>query len=91
MTRYHSEKRLRLARGEPCLVCGIPGSSAHHLTYMQPAAMSMKVGDQYTVPLCHKHHMELHAHGNEKQWWALQGVEPEEWLKSERLHTDSRQ
>ena len=91
MTRFRSEKRLRLARGEPCLVCGIPGSSAHHLTYMQPAAMGMKVGDQYTVPLCHTHHMELHAHGNEKQWWALQGMEPEEWLKSEKLPTDSRQ
>jgi predicted nucleic acid binding AN1-type Zn finger protein len=38
--------------------------------------MSLKVCDYNTVPLCHAHHMELHDHGNEEQWWALQGVDP---------------
>ena len=41
--------------------------------------MAMKVGDNWTVPLCHPHHMQLHAHGNEIEWWALQGVEPTDW------------
>jgi len=25
--------------------------------------------------------MELHAHGKETQWWALQGVDPMDWAK----------
>jgi hypothetical protein len=43
--------------------------------------MSLKVPDDMTVPLCDMHHKELHMHGNEKRWWALQGVDPEEWIK----------
>ena len=63
------------------MICADPRTSAHHLTYKEPSAIGMKVGDQYTVPICHKHHMELHSHGNEQEWWALEGVEPDEWLK----------
>lgn len=33
---------------------------AHHLTLSQPQAMSLKVGDQFTIPLCVFHHSELH-------------------------------
>jgi len=25
--------------------------------------------------------MELHRHGNEEQWWALQGVDPMKFIK----------
>jgi len=45
----------------------------------QPA-LSLKVSDYNTVPLCHAHHMELHRHGNEEQWWALKGVDPIEFI-----------
>jgi len=45
----------------------------------QPA-LSLKVSDYNTVPLCHTHHMELHHHGNEEQWWALQGIDPIEFI-----------
>jgi len=38
--------------------------------------MGMKVGDNWCVPLCHSHHMDLHAFGDERLWWALQGIEP---------------
>lgn len=41
----------------------------------------MKVDDKYTVPLCRTHHMELHANGDERLWWDLQGVDPEEFLR----------
>ena len=47
--------------------------------------MGKKVSDANTVPLCHDHHMELHAYGKgEKAWWASQGVDPIE-LMSEFL------
>ena len=43
--------------------------------------MGKKVSDANTVPLCHAHHMELHAYGKgEKAWWASQGVDPIEWM-----------
>ena len=60
------------------MVCGL-GGEAHHVTFAEPKAMARKVGDNWCVPLCHKHHMELPAHGKEIQWWALQGIDPIEW------------
>jgi hypothetical protein len=42
--------------------------------------MSLKVSDYNTVPLCHQHHIELHHHGNEEQWWAIQGVDPMKFI-----------
>ena len=54
---------------------------AHHLTFAQPKSLAMKVDDKYTVPLCRTHHMELHANGDERLWWDLQGVDPEEFLR----------
>ena len=62
------------------MICENPGTQAHHLMFAEPSAMGLKSGDQFAVPLCAKHHGELHAHGNERQWWALNGVDPEEWL-----------
>jgi len=38
--------------------------------------MALKVGDNWVVPMCHPHHMELHAYGDEELWWAMQGIEP---------------
>ena len=35
-----------------------------------------KVGDDFTVPLCRKHHRELHDSGNEGAWWHDMGIEP---------------
>lgn len=36
--------------------------------------MSLKNGDDFTIPLCRKHHDELHAAGDEKLFLALNGV-----------------
>lgn len=71
---------MRQVRSFPCLICGSPAVDAHHLTYAQPKAMGLKVDDKYTVPLCRLHHSELHANGDERLWWDLQGVNPEDFL-----------
>ena len=71
---------MKTLRGSPCLVCG-QASEAHHVTFAQPKGMGMKVGDNWCVPLSHPHHMELHAFGDERTWWDLQGIEPLEWAK----------
>jgi len=44
--------------------------------------MSLKVGDNWTVPLCFEHHEALHLFGSEQTWWATQGIDPVEWAES---------
>lgn len=81
--RIRSEKYLNHIRGQTCLVCNQPGE-AHHLTHAQPRAMGRKTGDQYCVPLCHTHHMEMHnSHLGEATWWAVHGIDPIEWAERE--------
>jgi hypothetical protein len=72
---------MRRVRSFPCLICKTTTVDAHHLTYAQPKALALKVDDKYTVPLCRKHHMELHANGDERLWWDINGVNPEEFLR----------
>ena len=81
--RVRSLAYLAHVRSKPCLICG-GGSDAHHLTHAQPRAMSRKTGDQYAVPLCRKHHMELHESPMpERTFWALQGIDPIQWAEKE--------
>jgi len=80
ISRSRSKPHLSKVRGQPCLICADPRTSAHHVTFTDQPALSLKVSDYNTVPLCHTHHMELHHHGNEEQWWALQGVDPIEFI-----------
>jgi hypothetical protein len=52
------------------------GSVPHHLRSAQPRALSRKVGDEFTVPLCRIHHREVHSGGDEAAWWNRFGVDP---------------
>ncbi len=38
--------------------------------------MSLKVSDEYTVPLCHGHHDAVHRTGDERAWWASRDIDP---------------
>ena len=74
--RLRSKAHLAMVASKPCLVCeGFP-CHAHHVTFAQPRGLSLKVSDEYTVPLCVLHHNELHAGHNEASWWRSQGIEP---------------
>jgi hypothetical protein len=42
----------------------------------QPRSLGRKVSDEFTVPLCRKHHQELHRHGNERAWWQNHQIDP---------------
>ena len=81
ISRSRDTAHLSKVRGQPCLICADPRTIAHHVTFTDEPAMSLKVCDYNTVPLCHAHHMELHDHGNEEQWWALQGVDPIKFIE----------
>jgi hypothetical protein len=74
--RKRSKAHLLLVRGQPCVVCGQSPCDAHHLKFAQPRALSRKVSDEFTVPLCHAHHQDLHRYGNEKAWWANLKIDP---------------
>lgn len=81
--RVRSILYLRHVRSKPCLICG-QMAEAHHLTHAQPRAMSLKTGDQFTVPLCSAHHVNLHESPmRESIWWAQHGILPIVWATNE--------
>ena len=74
--RRRSKAHLAFVASQPCLVCQSGACDAHHLKMAQPRSLGRKVSDEFTVPLCRKHHQELHRHGNERAWWQDQGIDP---------------
>ena len=77
VTRHLRDKtHLRFVAKQPCLVCGRQPCDAHHLRFAQSRSLSLKVRDEFSVPLCRAHHRELHHTGREMDWWAKAGLEP---------------
>src|SRR5262245_29400451 len=42
----------------------------------RPPALSRRVSDEFTVPLCRLHHRALHRRGDEAAWWAEVQLDP---------------
>jgi hypothetical protein len=74
--RRRSKAHLAFVAAQPCLVYQASPCDAHDLKIAQPRSLGRKVSDEFTVPLCRKHHRELHRHGNEANWWANIQVAP---------------
>ena len=74
--RRRSKAHLAFVAAQPCLICQASPCDAHHLKVAQPRSLGRKVSDEFTVPLCRKHHRELHRHGNEANWWSNMQVAP---------------
>ncbi|ARQ02345.1 RAD52 family DNA repair protein [Pseudorhodoplanes sinuspersici] len=74
--RRRDADHLRFVAAQPCLICSRTPSDAHHLKFAQPSAMSKKVSDEYTVPLCRTHHRQLHHGGDEIAWWIDLDIDP---------------
>jgi hypothetical protein len=72
---------LAFVSAQPCLVCQRSPSDAHHVKFAEPRALGRKVSDEFTVPLCRDHHIQLHHHGNEAGWWANLNIAPLEQAK----------
>jgi DNA recombination protein Rad52 len=75
--RLRDKSHLKFVALQPCLICGREPSQAHHLTFCQRRGMSLKVSDEFTVPLCGLHHDELHRSGSEREWWERRHINPE--------------
>lgn len=73
--RIRSKQHLSFVAAKPCLVCEDTQCHAHHVTFAQSRGLSVKVSDEFTVPLCGKHHNELHQVNSEKGWWKEYGID----------------
>jgi hypothetical protein len=71
-----NKAHLAFVAAQPCIVCRRSPSDAHHIKFAQPKALGRKVSDEFTVPLCRDHHLQLHQHGNERAWWANLKIAP---------------
>jgi hypothetical protein len=74
--RIRDKAHLRFVAEQACLVCGRKPSDPHHLRFSQPRALSRKVSDEFTVPLCRAHHREVHSCGDEAAWWSKGEIDP---------------
>ena len=70
--RYENKAHLLYVASLPCMICGASPVQVHHL--LKPVdrkrGFGMRSGDEHTVPLCFKHHAELHTKfGNEFKFY----------------------
>jgi hypothetical protein len=76
LRRYRDKAHLRFVAQHACLICGRKPSDPHHLRFMQPRGLGLKVSDEFTVPLCPFHHRAVHGIANEQSWWVAAGIDP---------------
>ena len=92
--RIRCKEHLRFVASQPCLICGRSPSHAHHIRYAQSRGLSLKVSDEFTVPLCAIHHHGIHRKGKEREWWQERRIDPLEiantlWQQSNERHSSS--
>ena len=65
-----------MVRSHGCCICKNTAADAHHLRSVgHLASAALKNGDEFTIPLCRKHHNELHHFGDEEIFLALHGID----------------
>jgi DNA recombination protein Rad52 len=74
--RIRCKEHLRFVASQPCLICGRSPSHAHHVRYAQSRGLSLKVSDEFTVPLCAIHHHSIHTTAKEREWWEARNIDP---------------
>ena len=94
LRRVRDREHVRYVTQQSCLICGRRPSDAHHLRFAQGRALSRKVSDEFTVPLCRGHHREVHRSGGEAAWWEKASIDPTIaaralWLETHPLPTTS--
>lgn len=59
--RWENEIYTRWVKAQPCACCGMQADDPHHLIGHGQGGMGTKAHDLWVLPLCRKHHDELHA------------------------------
>lgn len=71
--RKRDEGYLHRVRGMPCCICGDDVSVEAHHPRIGIVGAGRKADDRDAVPLCGRHHRELHTM-NEREFWASYGM-----------------
>ena len=94
--RIRCKEHLRFVASQPCLICGRSPSHAHHVRHAQARGLSLKVSDEFAVPLCATHHHHIHTTSKEREWWQDRNLDPlaaarDLWQESRQLgaHVDT--
>jgi hypothetical protein len=87
--RIRCKEHLRFVASQPCVICGRVPSHAHHVRYAQSKGLSLKVSDEFTVPLCAIHHHHIHTMGKERDWWQERNIDP--LIVANRLWREGRE
>ena len=76
--RIRCRAHLAFVGSLPCCVCKRETDiQVHHLlSGPEPKARGLKASDRYTVPVCLRHHLDIHAAGNERAWFAARNMDP---------------
>jgi len=59
--RWVNEKYTRWVKSQSCMCCGQSADDPHHIIGYGQGGMGTKAHDLFVIPLCRKHHDELHA------------------------------
>ncbi|OQM42796.1 hypothetical protein BZK42_04395 [Citrobacter braakii] len=59
--RWVNERYTRWVKTQPCACCGKPADDPHHLIGHGQGGMGTKAHDLFVLPLCRRHHDELHV------------------------------
>lgn len=59
--RWENEKYTRWVKQQQCACCSNPADEPHHLIGYGMGGMGTKAHDLFVIPLCRRHHDELHA------------------------------
>ncbi|MCQ8781662.1 DUF968 domain-containing protein [Mangrovibrevibacter kandeliae] len=79
--RQRDERHLAFIRTLPCVVTGVYGVEAAHVSYRAAAVgkrqrgLGEKADDQWTVPLAPVEHRRQHSM-NERAYWQSVGIDP---------------
>ncbi|MBN3145344.1 DUF968 domain-containing protein [Pectobacterium brasiliense] len=60
LQRMECEKYTRWIKSQPCACCGAPADDPHHVIGYGLGGMATKTHDLFVIPLCRRHHDELH-------------------------------
>ena len=66
MKHWECEKYTQWVKTQPCVCCGKQSDDPHHIIGYGQGKMGGKAHDIFTIPLCRKHHNELHQ--NVENW-----------------------
>ncbi|WKL82087.1 DUF968 domain-containing protein [Raoultella ornithinolytica] len=58
--RWESPHFIAWVKTQTCMCCGQPADDAHHLIGWGQGGVGTKAHDIFTLPLCRKHHRQLH-------------------------------